>query len=91
MYHTHSQESFETKEFAAYNPQKNIRTVGKKLGTYLNKESVPTEVNTTDYVKQVVKKKMEHKKVYELSRHSVQTAVKNISERTIVVRHSPRG
>ncbi|MGG0436544.1 hypothetical protein COK01_02265 [Priestia megaterium] len=76
IYHTHSQESFETKEVAGYNPKKNVRTVGKKLGTYLNKESVPTAVNTTDYVKQLLKEKMEYKEIYELSRHSVKDAVK---------------
>lgn len=76
IYHTHSQESFETKEVAGYNPKKNVRTVGKKLGTYLNKESVPTAVNTTDYVKHLIKKKMEFKEIYELSRHSVKKAVK---------------
>ncbi|MED4117108.1 stage II sporulation protein P [Priestia megaterium] len=76
IYQTHSQESFETKEVAGYNPKKNVRTVGKKLGTYLNKESVPAAVNTTDYVKQLIKKKMEYKEIYELSRHSVKEAVK---------------
>jgi len=76
IYQTHSQESFETKEVAGYNLKKNVRTVGKKLGTYLNKESVPTAVNTTDYVKQLLKKKMEYKEIYELSRRSVKEAVK---------------
>jgi len=77
IYNTHSRESFETKEIAGYNRTKNVQTVAKDLGRYLKQQSIPNTIDNTDYVKLLLKKDMEFKDIYKLSRKSVKKAVKD--------------
>ncbi|USL39639.1 stage II sporulation protein P [Priestia megaterium] len=77
IYNTHSRESFETKEIAGYNQAKNVQTVAKDLGRYLKQQSISNTIDDTDYVKLLLKKDMEFKDIYKLSRKSVKKAVKD--------------
>lgn len=77
IYNTHSRESFETKKIAGYNRTKNVQTVAKDLGRYLKQQSIPNTIDDTDYVKLLLKKDMEFKDIYKLSRKSVKKAVKD--------------
>lgn len=79
IYHTHNRESFQSDKRnndTSYSKTNNITLVGKRVGSALQKNGVGTKVDATDFSGQVIERKLNYAKSYDVSREYVQKYLK---------------
>ncbi|HZG60576.1 MAG TPA: stage II sporulation protein P [Anoxybacillus sp.] len=81
IYHTHTHESYlpalkgVTDLDSAFHPTVNVTKVGEKLAEEMEKRGIGAEVNTEDFIDQLVKKGMKYYQAYDVSRKTVEEAM----------------